>query len=155
MKPLESQRGRASLTLSALRSPAASSRRGSLTRAKVERWIVVALERLSLSLWIVKLSEEPADQDAWADIEPHSQAYTATLRLSHDFWKQERSRQREILTHEILHLATYPYDRMVHNMEEPIGKIGWAAFEPQLEDASERVVDYFARIIAPMMPPLK
>lgn len=133
----------------------ASSRREAPTRRTVEAWIPGALERLALGLWKVKVSDDPCDQDAWADIEPHTQAYTATLRLSSDFWKQDREKQRQILTHELLHLATHPYDRMVQNLEEPLGKVGWSLIEPQLEDASERVVDYFAQLLAPTMPPLK
>lgn len=136
-------------------SAAASSRRGAPTRATVEAWIPLALKQLSLGLWRIQLSEDLSDQDAWADIEAHTQAYTATLRLSPDFWKQDPDKQRAILTHELLHLATQPYDRIVQNLEEPLGKVAWSVLEPQIEDASERVVDYFAQLLAEHMPPLE
>jgi len=127
----------------------------SADRRAVEAWIPKALEVLSLALWRVEVIDDPSSNEDWADIEPHTQAFTATLRLSTDFWKQNRERQRLILTHEMLHLATHDYDRIVQNLEEALGKVAWSVLEPQVEDASERLVDYLANLLAPTMPALE
>jgi hypothetical protein len=44
---------------------------------------------------------------------------------------------------------------MIQNLEEPLGKVAWSVLEQQIEDASERVVDYFAQLLAEHMPPLE
>jgi len=37
-------------------------------------------------------------------------------------------------------------------MEEAFGKIAWAIFEPQYVNATERVVDHIAKVLAPNLP---
>ncbi len=86
------------------------------------------------------------------DINPHAQAETAELRVSHDFWKQTPELQREVLTHEMLHIVTARLDQTVEAMEEAFGKIAWAIYDPLYEDATERVVDHLAKVIAPGLP---
>ena len=95
--------------------------------------------------------EAASDVDAWADIDPHAQAPTADLRVSHDFWTQTPEKQRLILTHELLHLVLARYARVAETMEESLGKLAWAVLEPQLEDAEERATEHLARIIAPYL----
>jgi len=43
----------------------------------------------------------------------------------------------------------------VQNLEEALGKVAWSVLEPQVEDASERLVDYLANLLAPTMPALE
>jgi hypothetical protein len=118
----------------------------------MDAWIREALISLNLPQWEVTVIRDAADVEAWADIAAHSQADTADLRLSHDFWKQESSKQREILTHELIHLATCRADQVVESLEETIGKIGWAILEPQYENAAERAVEHIAKLLAPSLP---
>ncbi|MFM8279761.1 MAG: hypothetical protein ACKN9R_05395, partial [Candidatus Limnocylindrus sp.] len=89
--------------------------------AKVRAWIDSALVALNLLNWTVTLADDVADIDAWADIEPHQDAATATLRLSNDFWKKSKEEKRNILTHELLHLAFARQDQLVENLAEPLG----------------------------------
>lgn len=118
----------------------------------LDAWIGNAQRVLGLSGWVVTVLRDAADVTAWADIEPHSQANTADLRLAHDFWRQPAVRQRLVLTHELIHLITSRVDRMVDTLEEPIGKLAFAVFEPQYSDATERMTEHLATVIAPMLP---
>ena len=130
-----------------------------MATAKQDRW--QALEAyladvqaaLSLSHWTVTIAREASDLDAWADIAVTSQAsFTAELRISHDWWNQTPERQREVLCHETLHLNAHQADAVVENLEESMGKLAWAVFEPQYEDATERAVDHIAKVIAQHLP---
>ena len=118
----------------------------------LDTWIEDALVALNLPQWQVTVIRDAADVEAWADIAAHSQADTADLRLSHDFWKQESTKQREVLTHELLHLVTCRADQVVEALEETMGKIGWAVFEPQYENAAERSVEHLAKLLATSLP---
>jgi hypothetical protein len=122
---------------------------------KISAWINQALVQMNLANWIVKISNDAADIDAWADIEAHQQSDTATLRLSSDFWKKSGNEQREILTHELLHLALARQDQMIETLEDSLGKLAWSVFEPQYDNATERTVDHFARLLAPTLPEIK
>jgi len=109
-------------------------------------------EALGITVWKVTVIREASDVEAWADINPHEQAESAELRVSYDFWKQTPEHQREILAHEMLHIVTARLDQTVEAMEEAFGKIGWAIFEPQYVNATERVVDHIAKVLAPNLP---
>lgn len=108
---------------------------------------------LLLGHWRITVAQDASDVDAWADISVNSQAsFTADLRISHDFWRQEPDRQREVLIHELLHLNSHQHDAVVDNLEKPLGEIAWAVFSPQYEDATERAVDHLAKVLAQHLP---
>ena len=119
---------------------------------EVEAYVAELQAALNVANWKISIAREASDVEAWADINPHEQNQTAELRLSHDFWKQTPEMQREVLTHEVLHLVTARLDQTVEALEEAMGKVLWAVFEPQFENATERTVDHLARVIAPTIP---
>lgn len=116
--------------------------------AELEEYVSMLQGHLNLYQWQISVVRDASDVEAWADIAPHSQAQTADLRISHDFWAQSAERQREVLVHELVHLVTCRADQLVENLESALGKVAWATFEPQYEDAAERSVDHMARVIA-------
>jgi len=118
----------------------------------LEAYVSELQAALNLAHWKVSIARDASDVDAWADINPHEQNHTAELRISHDFWKQTPEHQREILIHEMLHLVTARLDQTVEALEDAFGKVIWAVFEPQYENATERAVDHLARVIAPFVP---
>jgi hypothetical protein len=118
----------------------------------IDDWLAEAQQTLNLAHWRLSVARDASDVDAWADIDPHAQNLTAELRLSHDFWRQDSERQRLVLTHELLHLATCRTDRVVETLEEALGKVAWAVYSPQYEDASERMIDHLASVIAQHLP---
>ena len=118
----------------------------------LEEWLIESQTLLYIGDWKVTVVRDASDVDAWADIDPHAQNLTADLRVAHDFWRQEPEKQRLILTHELLHLVTCRTDRVVENLEEALGKVAWAVYEPQYVNATERVVDHIAKVLAPNLP---
>ena len=118
----------------------------------LESYVTELQQALNVANWKVSVAREASDVEAWADINPHSQAETADLRVSHDFWKQTPDHQREVLIHEMLHIVTARLDQTVESIEEAFGKVIWAIYEPLFEDATERVVDHLAKVIAPFVP---
>lgn len=120
--------------------------------ALLDSWLADAQRALNLSHWRLSVARDASDVDAWADIDPHAQNLTAELRVAHDFWRQEPEKQRLILTHELLHLATCRTDRVVETLEEALGKVAWAVYSPQYEDASERMIDHLAGVISQQLP---
>ena len=118
----------------------------------LEAYVAELQEALGITVWKITVVREASDVEAWADINPHSQAETADLRVSHDFWKQTPDHQREVLIHEMLHIVTARLDQTVESIEEAFGKVIWAIYEPLFEDATERVVDHLAKVIAPSVP---
>ena len=117
----------------------------------LEEWLIESQTLLYVGDWKVTIIKDASDVDAWADIDPHSQNLTADLRVAHDFWRQEPEKQRLILTHELLHLVTCRTDRVVENLEEALGKVAWAVYSPQYDDATERMTDHLAAVIAPSL----
>ena len=118
----------------------------------LEGYVAELQVALNVTYWKITVVRDAADVEAWADINPHSQAETADLRVSHDFWKQTPDHQREVLIHEMLHIVTARLDQTVESIEEAFGKVIWAIYEPLFEDATERVVDHLAKVIAPWVP---
>lgn len=115
----------------------------------LEAYVADLQAALNVSHWKVTIARDASDVDSWADINPHEQNATAELRISHDFWRQTPEMQREVLTHEILHLVTARLDQTVEALEDAMGKVLWAVFEPQFVNATERTVDHLAKIFAP------
>jgi hypothetical protein len=127
--------------------------------AKLDKWdaleayLATVQEALNLTHWRVSIAREASDVDAWADIQVTSQAaFTAELRVSHDWWSQSPERQREVMCHEVLHLNSHQTDAVVDNLEKALGEIAWAIFSPQYEDATERAVDHIAKAVAQHLP---
>ena len=126
--------------------------------AKRDRWddleayIAELQAALNVANWKVTIARDASDVEAWADINPHEQNATAELRISHDFWRQTPEMQREVLIHEILHLVTARLDQTVEALEDAMGKVLWAVFDRQYENATERAVDHLAKVIAPSIP---
>jgi hypothetical protein len=120
--------------------------------ALIESYLADALVTLELQDWEITVSREAADITSHADIEVHDQRRTADLRIARDFFTQSPERQRLILAHELAHIISARLDRVIENLEEPLGKIGYALLEPNFIDATERMVEHFARLIARELP---
>jgi hypothetical protein len=114
-------------------------------------WIKSAQDVLGLTEWSVTVLRDASDSDAWADIEPHDQAYTATLRVSNDFWRQPAAKQLDVLTHELTHLLLARADQTVYALEQSLGKIAWAIFEPQFDNQNEAATDRVSLLLRQLL----
>jgi hypothetical protein len=115
-------------------------------------YVLDAAQQLGLTDWNITVSDEPASDDAYADTEAHQQSTNATIRFGHRFWKLNPDEKRVTIVHELLHLDTWRISNMVERLEEQIGRVSWAMFEPLWEDEWERTIDRNATRIAGQFP---
>jgi hypothetical protein len=122
------------------------------TRSAVEAWIADALPRLGLGQWEITVAEDAAAEDAWADIEPHSIDPRATMRIGAGLEGQTPERQRQVLTHELVHLFLHPLDRYTASIEGTHGSVWYGAWYPGYDDHLEQATERIAKSIAPHLP---
>lgn len=118
----------------------------------VAEWVTKAQGVMTLGQWVVTVSPDNAAEDAWADIEPHHQALTATLRLGREFFTLSPERQRLVLAHELTHLGLCRVDHMVDTLEDTNGAVWWSAWNPNFENELERAVEWVAVMVAQLLP---
>ena len=130
-------------------------RLGTGTRATVQAWINKAAPIVGLAEWKITVAADAAAEDAWADIEPHSTDPRATLRIGSSFEEQSANRQREILTHELMHLHVHALDRYTSSLEESHGRIWYGGWYPGYEALIEQACERLAQVFAPQLPPYR
>lgn len=118
----------------------------------VSRWLNSAKVQLGLNEWRITVSKEPASDDSYAETSIHEQSQNATVHLAHKFWSMTPEEQRITLVHELIHLDTWRCSEMVDRLEDAIGSVAWAIYEPLWEDEWERLVDRHATRIANQFP---
>jgi hypothetical protein len=101
--------------------------------------------RLRLSDWTIHLSEEPAESDCWAQIEPVRGRKRATVRVCWEFFDQSPEIQRHTLCHELIHCHHAVVDDMTEPLLDEAGRVTYRM-------AREYAVDAMADVIAPHMP---
>jgi hypothetical protein len=124
------------------------SRRTDQVAAYIER----AQETLMLLDLTIKVTEEQAPEDTYADISVHDEAPEATIRLAHSFWTLSAEDQRRVLVHELLHCHLAALSNLKDDLEKTLGLAAFELFAASFERAEERTVDKLARIIAPLLP---
>lgn len=107
---------------------------------------------LGLQEWRITVSKDLAPDDSFAATEALEQSQTATIWLGTKFWASTLEERRLTLIHELLHLDTWRCANMVDRLEEQLGKVAWAIFEPLWTDEWERLVDRHASRIAAAYP---
>jgi hypothetical protein len=107
---------------------------------------------LGLQEWRISVSKDLAPDDSFAATEALEQSQTATIWLGTKFWSSTLEERRLTLIHELLHLDTWRCANMVDRLEEQLGKVAWAIFEPLWTDEWERLVDRHASRIASTYP---
>lgn len=117
-----------------------------------ERWIEYIdqlVQELDLTGWEVNLEDQPADQNADAQIRCVEGRKVAMLQLSHDFDTFDIGRQRHTIVHELLHIHEEASSQVVYKLRDLLGSavfdVVWANYCLQ----REYMVDGLASIIAP------
>jgi len=118
----------------------------------LENWLEDAKVAFQIQDWEIVVLRDAAEIDAHADIDVSTQRNSAQLRVQRDFFDLTPEKQRLVLCHELGHIITSRADNVVESLEHVLGKMSWSTFDPNYVDASERMVEHYARIIAPTMP---
>ena len=121
-------------------------------RNQAERYLNAALPTLNLRQWRIKVSPDLPPDDSWADVEVSQNLWVATIRLSNEFFKEAPEHQRNILTHELLHVHNAAMERMVERLEGVLGSQAYDILNGLWDTETERVADALAPVIAPLLP---
>jgi hypothetical protein len=122
--------------------------------AQLAEYCIALRGELFLHAWRIELLFVPPDnEDAFAQIEPISGRYVANLRVCSDFMDIPPKKQREILTHELLHLIVWETDQIVFesHLNIALGS-AWILLEERYRVAREIVTDRMTTLIADGMP---
>lgn len=121
-------------------------------RDKAREYLNKVKDTLNLRQWNVKVSEDLPPDDSWADIEVSQNLWSATVRLSNDFFKELPEHQREILAHEMAHVHYASLERLVDTLEKVLGDQAYRILESLWDIESERAADSIAVPLGKLLP---
>lgn len=118
----------------------------------VKDYVQAAKDTLGLSHWEVTVSEDPAEDDSWADVEVSTNLYHATIRFSPALWKQKDTEIRRVVAHELIHLHQAGVERLVEALEKPLGSGAYEILSYTWDIESERAADSLSTVLAGVLP---
>lgn len=121
-------------------------------RDKVREYLGKIKDELNLRQWNIKVSDDLPPDDSWADIEVSQNLWSATVRLSNDFFKESAEHQREILAHEMTHIHYSSLERLVETLEKVLGDQAYRILESLWDIESERAADSIAVPLGKSLP---
>ena len=119
---------------------------------QVRRYVEEAQGALGLLDLTVKVTDEQAPEDTYADIQVHPEAPEATIRVAHGFWALTPDEQRRVIVHELLHIHMAAMVNLKDDLEKTLGTTAFDIFDAAFERAHERTTDKLARLMAPLLP---
>ena len=121
-------------------------------RELAQAYIAKALPLLNLKQWDVKVSESLPPDDAYADIEVSENLWSATIRLSEDFWKEKPENQRRIIAHELIHVHYAGVERLLNTIESSVGSMVFSILNHVWDTETERGADSLSTPLAKVLP---
>lgn len=123
-----------------------------VSRAEIDRVAAFAarvVELLRLPGWKVNISDKTADKaDALATVTTTTGRYCATIRL-HSTWESlSLDERREVLAHEVLHLAHHRVDDAVNRAAEHMLQSPFDELRDGVTLEIEYMVDVLAYVVA-------
>ena len=115
-------------------------------------YIATLLPTLRLSHWQVKVQPEPASEGHEASVSCTEDRYIAAIRVSQEFWTLPPETQRNVITHELIHVHNSQVDDAVILARKPLGEQAWALFWGSYAHADEYATDALAAVLAPFLP---
>ncbi len=110
-------------------------------------------DRLRLRDWVIVLYREPPRDDAaHATVRRTYGQLRACVRVAADFVDETPERQREIITHELLHCHLDNLQQLLVNAQTNLGDAAWGILDGAHKDAIEIATDALTGIIAPHLP---
>lgn len=120
--------------------------------AQIRRYIEEAQGTLGLLDLTIKVTDEQAPDDTYADILVHDEAPEATIRIAHGFWSLASDDQRRVIVHELLHCHLAAMVNLKDDLEKTLGTAAFDILDSAFERAHERTTDKLARLMAPLLP---
>lgn len=118
--------------------------------AKLQAYVDDCVFELKLAPWVVKVLEEPADEDSAAVMEC-AEGMFADLLVNKDFWSKTSEDQRRIVAHELGHVICFQMAETIRSFEgvahEGVYKFLTNSFASAEEQVVERIADLIVRLI--------
>lgn len=121
---------------------------------ELQNYVNRCVPLFGLSQWKVEVSKHPTEEDNWADIEVSDNLWTATLRVSGDFWTLDGEEKRRIIAHELLHVHYAGPERAVESLSGVLGAEAYALLTAIFEREIERSADALSTVVARLLPPV-
>lgn len=109
---------------------------------------------LGLAHWKVEVSKHPCEEDSWADIEVSDNLWTATLRVSSEFWTLDNAEKRRVIAHELLHVHYAGAERAIESLEGVLGREGYEIISNVFNVEVERAADALSTPVSRLLPPI-
>lgn len=107
---------------------------------------------LGLAHWKVEVSKHPCEEDSWADIEVSDNLWTATLRVSSEFWTLDNAEKRRVIAHELLHVHYAGAERAIESLEGVLGREGYEIISNVFNVEVERAADALSTPVSRLLP---
>lgn len=120
----------------------------------LQNYVNKCLPVFGLTQWKVEVSKHPTEEDNWADIEVSDNLWSATLRVSSDFWGLDVDEKRRIVAHELLHVHYSGAERAIESLDGVIGTESYAILSNIYEREVERAADALSIVVAKILPPV-
>jgi hypothetical protein len=124
------------------------------TTQDLQTYINRCLTVFGLTQWKVDVSKHPTEEDNWADIEVSDNLWTATLRVSSDFWTLDPEEKRRIVAHELLHVHYAGPERTLESLDGVLGTEAYALLSAIYEKEIERAADALSTVVSRLLPPV-
>jgi hypothetical protein len=124
------------------------------SRRCFERWLTACAARAGLEGWTLVVDwDDPAPEDAYAQVSPVPGQRTAVLQLGPAFSGLPPAAQRETVAHELVHCHLAPVLEMARRtvsvaLRGPAVRVA----DQSLEQVSEYATDGLARVLAELLP---
>jgi hypothetical protein len=124
------------------------------TTQELQAYVNRCLPVFGLPQWRVEVSKHPTEEDNWADIEVSDNLWTATLRVSSDFWSLDPEEKRRIVAHELLHVHYAGPERTLESLSGVLGTEAYALLSAIYEKEIERSADALSTVVSRLLPPV-
>ena len=117
---------------------------------EVQRYLVQIAPIMRLDHWSIMVTDELPDEGAHADAWTHPRYDAVTIRFGTEFLTEfSAEQQRWICVHELGHAIGRGVDELLDSLVLGVRNM---AISDQADDAVEKMIDHFTRIIMPFIP---
>lgn len=120
--------------------------------SELQDYVNKASTILGLAHWKVEVSKHPCEEDSWADIEVSDNLWTATLRVSSEFWTLDNFEKRRVIAHELLHVHYAGAERAIESLEGVLGREGYEIISNVFNVEVERAADALSTPVSRLLP---
>jgi hypothetical protein len=120
--------------------------------SELQEYVNRCASALGLGHWKVEVSKYPCEEDSWADIEVSQNLWTATIRISAEFWGLDNLEKRRVIAHELLHIHYAGAERSLEALDGVIGRESYEIISNVFDIEVERAADALSTHVSKLLP---